>query len=158
VSKDDEEPISRLEGFSADVGWLNSLGNDGRKLARGMLDSFSSCSMFMKAAIEKEDAAVHDEANALMHVVHMILDASFRMAQIETAKAGDLGLDLQIVQNVQQSLISAMVLAGIRYGQENPSALMGGPITQMLDALVQEVMRSLTEEGGEAEDQTEQDD
>lgn len=52
-------------------------------------------------------------------------EAILRIAQIESAKHGTLGIDPDLVMVLAKHLLGAYLIAGVRYGQAHPNAFLG---------------------------------
>lgn len=141
-----------FRGMPLPVEWLDDLHSDeSREYAKELLDSFNTASLWIKYALDKpEDDPMHDQAHVLIGLTDTLVRGTHLIAQIETAKHGDLGINVELMQVVQRSMFSGLLLAGIRFGQQHPEGFLEFD-PEVITATLQAVLEELSK-GGEAED------
>lgn len=153
---EEEQPVD-MSAIPLDSSWMDGAPEHVKETAAELLTEFNSAMLYLHAATQRpESDYVHEAAHAVLGSVDSLINATFRIAQIETAKSGELGINMQVVIAVQRTMLSAFTLAGIRYGQRHPDAYLAeeihpGEIEEAIEAELRR-LQSEAEEGTQGED------
>lgn len=147
-----------IRGMPLPTEWLEELHFEVNKdAAKELLTAFNSAAIWLKFALDKpEDDMLHDQAHVIVGLTDTLVKGSLLIAQMETAKHGELGIEGEILETVQRSMFAGLILAGIRFGQNHPEGFLEfdpRTIAATLAAVLEELVR-----GGEAEDSTDDED
>lgn len=141
------------EGFPMDSEFLDDLEGEAKEQAKELLTELSIGSLWLNYTMSKdEEDPGHQSGHMLIGVAHAATDAVMRIAQIESAKSGVLGIAPEIVLGVGRSVFSALLLAGVRFGQRHPDAFGGAISAGEVDELMTNILDIL--KGGEAGPET----
>jgi hypothetical protein len=138
-----------FDGFPIDADWIGELPDHLAAQARELIDGFTTASLWLKGAVERDhDDEVHLQGFLLLGLTNMLAEGSLRIAQIESARAGDVGIRADILEAVQRSMFAGLLLSGIRFGQQHAEAFLEyrpGDFAGLLEDL-----KKLQGEAGEA--------
>lgn len=140
------------DGFSMDNSWMEELPPRLRETGHQLLEGFTTASLWIKGALEREEEdTVHLQSLLLLGVSNMLTEGSIRIAVIESARAGEVaGIRPEILEAVQRSMFASLLLSGIRYGQEHPEAFLEyqpADFARLIEELIEDAKK-----GGEAGD------
>lgn len=147
----DEEVPDGMMAMPMDLGWLQNYPDEQQKQVYDLLQEFNTAMFYVSTSVTAdEDTAMHQQGHVLLGFTHHMTLASLRICQMETAQAGHLGLDNDLLVAIQRSLFGALLLAGIRYGQHHPDAFLAdGPhdLSEEIQRLIDGLAKGEPEEG-----------
>lgn len=154
----DDEEVEMVE-LAMESGWIADAPQHVQDSAKELLHQFSLASLYLSGVGERVPNHQHDggecqlegilrrdmeSATMLVAVADTIHGAILRIGLIESIKkTTNMGMDLDILRDVGRSVLSALLLAGIRYGQEHPNAFLQGVEESDLASELERVLAGL---------------
>lgn len=113
-----------MEGLPIDTEWLEELPEELAKEAHELLSQFTTAALWMKTAMERKDSDLHEQGHMAWGLASSLLHGSYLIAQIESARGGEIGINHDVLEGVQRSMFSGLIVACVRYGQSHPNTFL----------------------------------